>query len=454
MTESDSLIGKTINGYEMLDVVGRGGMAAVYRAQQVSMNRVVAVKVLPEKYLNDDTYIQRFEQEVAIVAKLEHRNIVPVHDYGEFNGQPYIVMRYMAGGSVDDLLDNGPLDIETIVNVIEQVAPALDYAHNKSVLHRDLKPSNVLMDDGGGAYLTDFGIARVLGEQGNKSITTQGVVGTPSYMSPEQAQGLPLDGRSDLYALGVMLFELTTGRRPFEADTPYGVAVMQVTAAPPSPRSLNPALSLAVEEVILRSLRKKPDDRYQTAAKLSDALKMAANKPVMSLHDTQPGFKRQFPQQVLSQPPPAAAPMYVPPAYTPPLTPNPAPTGYANVYPRRKRRSGGNVWVSAALGGLLGCGVLVVIVITALLILGSLGARSEAVTTPASTVTGTDENAASRSLPTLDATSQSGRETLIPQQVEATPGSALIAPVGERPTPTVSAERPQGSGLAYSAGRT
>ena len=445
MTESDSLIGKTINGYEMLDVVGRGGMAAVYRAQQVSMNRVVAVKVLPEKYVNDDTYLQRFEQEVAIVAKLEHRNIVPVHDYGEYNGRPYIVMRYMAGGSVDDLLDNGALDIETIVNIIEQIAPALDYAHTKNVLHRDLKPSNVLMDDGGGAYLTDFGIARVLGEQGNKSITTQGVVGTPSYMSPEQAQGLALDGRSDLYALGVMLFELSTGRRPFEADTPYGVAVMQVTASPPSPRTFNAALSLAVEEVILRSLRKKPDDRYPTATKLADALKMAANKPVLSMHDTQPGFKRQFPQQSLVQPAPAAAPVYSAPAYAPP-TPSPAPTGYAPVYPRRKRRSGGNVWMSAALGGLLGCGVLAVIVITAIIILTSLNGRTELDVSPTPSAIGTVDNTTSLALPTLDATSQTGRETLIPQQVEVTPGAA-IAPVGERPTPTVSAARPPADGL-------
>src|SRR5215813_5118250 len=128
---TDDLIGKTIGGYEILDVVGKGGMATVYRAQQVSMNRVVAVKVLPEKYINDDTYIQRFEQEVAIVSKLEHRNIVPVHDYGEYNGQPYIVMRYMAGGSVDDLLKNGSIELETVADIIEQIAPALDYAHSK-----------------------------------------------------------------------------------------------------------------------------------------------------------------------------------------------------------------------------------------------------------------------------------------------------------------------------------
>jgi serine/threonine-protein kinase len=243
---ADDLIGRKIGGYEIVELIGHGGMATVYRARQISMNRIVAVKVLPRQFLNDDTYMQRFIREVKIVAELEHRNIVPVHDYGEADGQPYIVMRYMSGGSVDDLLREGALDLSDIVSITEQIAPALDYAHGKGVLHRDLKPSNILMDDGGGAYLTDFGIARLIGDVSNVTLTTQGVVGTPSYMSPEQAQGQPLDHRSDLYSLGVMLFEMATGQRPFESDTPYGIAVLQVTATPPSPRSLNPALPTSV----------------------------------------------------------------------------------------------------------------------------------------------------------------------------------------------------------------
>ncbi|HRF98933.1 MAG TPA: serine/threonine-protein kinase, partial [Aggregatilineales bacterium] len=204
---SDEFIGKTVGGYEILEVIGQGGMSSVYRARQHSMNRMVALKILPRHLMRDNTYLERFQREVSIIAQLEHRNIVPVHDYGEHDGQPFVAMRYMTGGSVDELLQHGAMDERDIVNILKQIAPALDYAHSKQVLHRDLKPSNILLDEAGGAYITDFGIARVLNESGDK-ITTKGVVGTPSYMSPEQAQGQVLDGRSDVYSLAVMLFEM------------------------------------------------------------------------------------------------------------------------------------------------------------------------------------------------------------------------------------------------------
>jgi serine/threonine-protein kinase len=309
---TDNLVGKQLGGYEILDIIGHGGMATVYRAQQVSMNRVVAIKVLPKQFVNDDTYIQRFHREVEIAAKLEHRNIVPVHDYGQHEGQPYIIMRYMNGGSVDDLLRSGPLDVDKILDIIEQVAPALDYAHSKNVLHRDLKPSNILMDDDGGAYLTDFGIARILSEQPGSTITTQGVVGTPSYMSPEQAQGHPLDNRSDIYSLGVTVFEMATARRPFQSDTPYSIAVMQVTSPPPSPRSLNPTLSIAFEQVVYKALKKKREERYSTAVSLGDAMRRALAPPSSSLHDTQPGFPRPATKPVEIRPRQEAAPVIVP----------------------------------------------------------------------------------------------------------------------------------------------
>lgn len=196
-----SLIGVTISGCEIREEVGRGGMATVYRAQQISMDRYVAVKVLPPEFVHQTASLDRFKQEASIVARLEHRAIVPVHDYGEYEGIPYIVMRYMDGGSVEDLLAEGPLAPEQVLQILQQIAPALDYAHREGVLHRDLKPSNILLDANGDAFITDFGIARILGAN-KKPLTTSGVVGTPSYMSPEQAQGHELDGRSDVYALG------------------------------------------------------------------------------------------------------------------------------------------------------------------------------------------------------------------------------------------------------------
>lgn len=456
---TDELIGKTIGGYEIQELVGRGGMATVYRAQQVSMKRVVAMKVLPRQYIHDDTYLQRFHQEVKIVSQLEHRNIVPVYDYGEFEGQPYIVMRYMSAGSVDDLIAKGPLEIETIISVLEQIGPALDYAHSKNVLHRDLKPSNVLLDDDGGAYLTDFGIARILGEQ-SAGITTQGVVGTPSYMSPEQAQGLSLDNRSDIYALGVMLFEMATGRRPFESDTPYSIAVMQVTTSPPSPRQYNPLLSFAVEEVILKALKKHREERYPHAVALAEALKRATNQPISSLHDTQPAMIRPTPMSQSS--PPSPQPMVVVPpiSYTPAppsqsMTPNPA-AGYAR---RRRPRRGANAWMNAAVGGLIGCGLLLVVAIVVLLLISAFstgGADVIPTRTPRPTSALGDLGIR---MPTLDPISRAARDTAVPQPTatdtpQPPPGTPTVQPVGVRSSVSLSPDvKAIGGSLVYFAER-
>lgn len=458
MTATDDLIGKQIGGYEILDVIGRGGMATVYRARQVSMmNRTVAVKVLPSQYAHDDTYLQRFNQEVKIVSQLEHRAIVPVHDYGEFDGRPYIVMRYMAGGSVDDLLKQGQLDLDTVISIIEQVAPALDYAHGKKVLHRDLKPSNVLLDDGGGAFLTDFGIARILGEQG-AGITTQGVVGTPSYMSPEQAQGHPLDNRSDVYALGVMLFEMLTGRRPFESDTPYSIAVLQVTAQPPAPRTYNAELSLAVENVILRALRKDRDERYPHATGMAEALKRAANRVVTTMHDTQPSLPR--PQPRVQTPAPQSAPPLSQQLYTAPPVSQPRMATGSSIpanWPvsRRRRKQGNGAWMSAAVGGLIGCGLLTVLVIIAVIVITLLtggGGSAGVVPTESDSVV---ENSTfdPDGPPTLDPTSAAARSALLPTP-NLTGDTATPAPVGVRPTVTANPAMNGASGtLIYFAER-
>ncbi len=305
----DTLLGETISqAYAVRTVLARGGMATVYRAHQLSTQRDVAVKVLPPAFLHDDTFRQRFEREARISSKLEHRAIVPVYDYGEWEGLPYIVMRLMEGGSVDDLLRRGPLSVERARDILRQIAAGLDYAHEKGILHRDLKPSNIMLDSVGDAYITDFGIAHL--SSYDEKLTSTGVVGTPAYMSPEQAQGHPLDGRSDIYGLGVALFEMLTRRRPFEGDTPYGTAVLQVTGTPPSPRDYNPAISPGVAGVILRALAKQPDDRYPTAQLFAEALRQADQTPAPPpITPTAPTPTSPMPISVTTPPPTSASRM-------------------------------------------------------------------------------------------------------------------------------------------------
>ena len=472
---SDELIGKTIGGYDILERIGQGGMATVYRARQKSMNRTVALKILPRHLLRDETYLQRFEREVRIVAQLEHRNIVPVHDYGEYDGQPYIAMRYMPAGSVDDLLAKGPIPVEQVLSIVEQVAPALDYAHTKNVLHRDLKPSNILLDDEGGAYITDFGIARLVGQDQETSgitLTAHGVIGTPSYMSPEQAQGQPLDGRSDVYSLGIMLFEMLTGRRPFQNETPYGVAVMQVTTPPPSPRGINPTLTLAVEQVVFTSLKKKPENRYQTAVQLAEALRLAVDRPD-SIFDTQPhgipapevldvtqphgGPPSDY--TVPSSPPESQTvlPPQPPPTYTPPpISQQMRPASFPARARRRATRSPGSVWLLGIGGGLIGCALLTVLVAVVIMAVNNL------FTDTALPPTATDP-------PTLDPTSAAAREaalggmantpgmtpvfmlaTPIPTRTPLPEPSPGVAPVGMRATPTLDPDlSPETPALIY-----
>jgi serine/threonine protein kinase len=386
---AQDLIGKRIGGCEIISIVGRGGMAVVYRAHQISMNRPVAIKILPRQFVDDETYMQRFEREVRIVAQLEHRNIVPVHDYGEHEGQPYIVMRYMDDGSIDDLIrQHRRLPLPLVINYISQVAPALDYAHSKGVLHRDLKPSNILLDDDGGAYLTDFGIALLMNDTG-RGLTVQGVIGTPSYMSPEQAQGKPLDARSDVYALGVTIFEMVTGTRPFDGDTPYSIAVAQVTQPPPHPRRINPALPAAVEQVILKAMSKRPEERYPNAIALADALAAAGgmntpqadplldtlpNPVLASVNTTVPGSPNIQP----IQPSPTAGVPTIPPIPPAVFTP-------ASAFDAARPRSVIAPVTGALFGAGIGCLLLVLLAGAALLLL-NLPAVSVAVATPVPTI--------------------------------------------------------------------
>ncbi|MBN1311317.1 MAG: serine/threonine-protein kinase [Anaerolineae bacterium] len=261
------MIGQKIGQYQIISVIGQGGMATVYKAYQPAFDRHVAIKVLGAQLSQDPTFIKRFQREAKVVARIEHRSIVPIYGYGEHDGLYYIVMRLIEGGTLRRRIHQDRLSLPLLARIIGQVAEALDYAHQRNVIHRDLKPSNVLLDKQNNGYLTDFGIAKMVGS--NTQVTASGVVGTPSYMSPEQCQGKTLGPPSDIYALGAILFETLTGKVPYIADTPLSVMYMHVRGSIPSACAVNPKLPPAVDRVIVRALAKRPDDRYPTAVALA-----------------------------------------------------------------------------------------------------------------------------------------------------------------------------------------
>jgi serine/threonine protein kinase/tetratricopeptide (TPR) repeat protein len=264
------LIGKTLGGYRIVSQIGQGGMATVYKAYQPSLDRYVAVKVLPSYYAEqDDSFTKRFEREARSVAKLRHPNILMVHDYGEHQGINYIIMEYVDSGTYKNFLATKP-DFATAVKLIGQVASALDYAHEQGVIHRDIKPSNIMMPKEDWVLLTDFGLATMVG---GSMLTQSGMtVGTPAYMSPEQGRGEKVGLESDIYSLGVILYELVTGVVPFTAETPMAVVVKHIIEPLPLPSSKKEDIPEAVERIILKSMAKEPENRFRRAGEMALAL--------------------------------------------------------------------------------------------------------------------------------------------------------------------------------------
>lgn len=274
----EDITGKQLNRYQVVGPLGEGGMAAVYKAYHPETERYVALKILPKHFASDPEFIGRFEQEAKLIAQLQHPHILPVFDYGEADGYTYIVMPYVETGTLADLLRGKPLPSKQIQSIVSQVGDALDYAHSRGIVHRDVKPSNILIDERGNCLLMDFGIAKMV--EGTKHFTQSGgVVGTPSYMAPEQGLGEKPDGRSDIYSLGVVLYQLATGRLPFESETPMAVAIMHIHDPLPPPRSVNPDLPETIERVILKALTKERQDRYATVAEMVAALGIAIAEP-------------------------------------------------------------------------------------------------------------------------------------------------------------------------------
>jgi eukaryotic-like serine/threonine-protein kinase len=272
-----------IDRYEIKGELSRGGMATVYYAYDPRVGREVAIKVMLKEFLNDPTFRQRFEREVKSVVDLEHPAIVPVYDYGEDNGQPFLVMRYMSGGTLAERLEQGPLSVEDASVIIARVGAALDQAHARGIIHRDLKPGNILFDQYNNAFLSDFGIVKIAALP--STITDKGgLVGTPAYMSPEQVQGdLEVDNRGDIYSFGVILYEMLSGAIPFNSDSPMDIAVKHVTDPVPHILSANPDLPREIEDVIAKALAKDRDDRYKTVGEMVDAVLKVTSGDVKQL---------------------------------------------------------------------------------------------------------------------------------------------------------------------------
>jgi serine/threonine protein kinase/N-acetylneuraminic acid mutarotase len=288
-TVGDELVGRVIGPggkYRLLSVIGRGGMATVFQAEQLNVPRQVAIKVADPVMARQPTFVQRFRQEIVAVARLEHGpHILPVYDVGDDDGLLYMVMPLVTGGTLKDRLERDagrPWPPRQTLILAQQVLEALDYAHRLGFIHRDVKPSNILLE-GDRVYLADFGIAKVRQESAELSLasgtlTGAALLGTPAYMAPEQALGLPLDRRADVYAFGVVLYQLFTGRVPYEATTPMQLAFKHVEAALPRPSELNPGLHPSIEAVLLQALARQPEGRFPTAAAFGDALAAAVDE--------------------------------------------------------------------------------------------------------------------------------------------------------------------------------
>lgn len=289
------MIPKTIGRYRIKAELGRGGMSTVYLAHDPRFERDVAIKLLPLELLHQPTFRRRFEREAKVVASLDHPAIVPVYDFGEEDGQPFLVMRFMTGGSLGERLKQGAISVAEASRIVTKLAPALDEVHLHGVIHRDLKPSNILFDQRNEPYISDFGTAK-LKHAHTKLTDTGGAVGTPAYMSPEQIQGEgELDGRSDIYTLGIILFEMLTGKHPYQTNTPIAVAVKHMFEPVPNLQEMEPSLPPACQEVIVQAMAKQKEHRYRTAVEFASALqevaKIVGDTHKITLAEKAPGHR-------------------------------------------------------------------------------------------------------------------------------------------------------------------
>jgi serine/threonine protein kinase len=338
--------GENVGPYRIVEQLGSGGMATVFKAYHASLDRYVAIKVLHPAFKQDPNFLSRFQREARIVARLQHPAIVPVYDFNEHAGQPYLVMRFIEGETLKARLSKGDLPLHEVLRVLHPVGEALQYAHGQGVLHRDVKPSNVLLTPDGQVFLADFGLARIA-QAGESTLSQDALVGTPQYISPEQARGdADLDMRTDVYSLGVVMYELLIGRVPYQADTPYAVIHDHIYAPLPLPRSIKPGFPEPLERVLLKALAKERDDRYANVAELMAAFESAAQAIIS-----------EAPTQIAEQS--AVVP--------PPIVPAAAPTLAAGqtspvLAPESRSRSKKTLWIGLGIGAVIIVALIAVLV--------------------------------------------------------------------------------------------
>ena len=302
----ENLSGLQLDEYTLRDLLGQGGMSAVYRAYQEELERYVAVKVLSSKLAQEAGYMQRFSGEAKMAAGLEHPHIVPVYDYGTKDGMSYVVMRLLSGGTLKDRLKNGePLRLRDVNDLLDALARALDYAHSRGIVHRDIKPANIMFDDQRTVYLVDFGIAKAV--NADVQLTADNIVlGTPAYMAPEQWRADLLTPALDQYALAVVVYAMLTGKLPFDGDTSHTLMFQHMNETPPPPHEVNPALPHAVSEVVMKALSKKAEDRYPRVTNFANAFKQATQTPNPPALTDSPAGDYTVPSKSVDAPPPPA----------------------------------------------------------------------------------------------------------------------------------------------------
>jgi tRNA A-37 threonylcarbamoyl transferase component Bud32 len=347
-------IGENVGAYRIISQLGQGGMATVYKAYHASLDRYVAIKVLHAAFKEDPTFTARFAREARVLAKLEHANIVPIYDFAEHNGDPYLVMKYVEGDTLKARMSHGALPMDEVLKIVDAVGGGLSYAHKQGILHRDIKPSNVIITNDNQYFLSDFGLARIA-SAGESTLSQDTMLGTPNYISPEQAKGVrDLDARTDIYSFGVLIYEMVVGRVPFSGDTPFAIIHDHIYTPLPLPSKVNPNVSEDVERVLLKALAKDRDDRFADASALVSAFHQTISQPASTSMLMKAAAGAAATSPVTSD---ATATAQAPGA---------APTVQAAKLADQKPKSKTWMWIAAGVGGLVVLAIIGVIAFNAI----------------------------------------------------------------------------------------